>query len=54
MGGTRSGTTNDLPKVLNRTLGTNFEVIPGYTGTSTIRIAMQKREVDVPAGVGSP
>ncbi len=46
MGGTRSGTTNDLPKVLNKTLGTNFEVIPGYTGTSTIRIAMQKREVD--------
>ncbi|MFQ5851831.1 MAG: Bug family tripartite tricarboxylate transporter substrate binding protein [Candidatus Binatia bacterium] len=46
MGGTRSGTTNDLPKILNKTLGTNFKVIPGYRGTATIRIAMQKREVD--------
>ncbi|MFQ5542289.1 MAG: hypothetical protein ACE5E2_05620, partial [Candidatus Binatia bacterium] len=46
VGGTRSGTTNDLPKVLNKTLGTNFEVIPGYRGTATIRVAMQKREVE--------
>jgi len=46
MGGTRSGTTNDLPPILNRTLGTNLEVIPGYKGTATIRVAMQRREVD--------
>ena len=47
MGATRSGsTTNDLPKILNLTMGTKFDVITGYRGTATIRIAMQKREVD--------
>ena len=46
MGSTRSGTTLALPKILNKTLGTKFEVITGYSGTSTVRIAMQKREVD--------
>ena len=46
VGGTRSGTTNDMPKILNRTLGTNFEVIAGYRGTGPIRLAMQKRELD--------
>ncbi|MFQ5853568.1 MAG: Bug family tripartite tricarboxylate transporter substrate binding protein [Candidatus Binatia bacterium] len=47
MGSTRAGsTTNDLPKILNKALGTNFNVIAGYRGTATIRIAMQKREVD--------
>jgi tripartite-type tricarboxylate transporter receptor subunit TctC len=47
IGSTRAGTTtDDLPRLLNLTLGTNFDVIPGYTGTSRIRIAMQKKEVD--------
>ncbi|HZD41107.1 MAG TPA: hypothetical protein VE131_10325 [Terriglobales bacterium] len=47
IGSTRAGTTtDDLPRLLNLTLGTHFEVIPGYTGTSRIRIAMQKREVE--------
>ncbi len=47
LGSTRAGgTTFDLPEMLNRTLGTNFDLITGYRGTSTIRIAMQKREVD--------
>lgn len=47
IGSTRAGTTtDDLPRLLNMTLGTNFDVIPGYTGTSRIRIAMQKKEVD--------
>jgi len=47
MGATRSGSsTDDTPKILNKTLGTRFNVIPGYRGTSTIRIALQKREVD--------
>jgi len=47
VGATRAGsTTDDLPKILNQTLGTNFDVISGYTGTATIRIAMQKQEVD--------
>lgn len=47
MGSTRAGaTTDDLPRILNITLGTKFEVISGYKGTSRIRIAMQKKEVD--------
>lgn len=47
IGSTRAGTTtDDLPRLLNATLGTNFDVIPGFTGTSRIRIAMQKREID--------
>jgi len=46
MGGTRSGTTNTMPKILNKTLGTNFKVISGYKGTSRIRIALQKKELD--------
>jgi len=46
MGSTRAGTTNDVPKILNRTLGTSFDVISGYAGTATVRIAMQKQEVD--------
>jgi len=46
MGATKAGsTTYDFPVVLNKLLGTNFEVISGYTGTTTIRIAMQKQEV---------
>ena len=47
IGATRAGsTTDDLPKILNKTLGTNFEVVSGYRGTATIRLAMQKKEVD--------
>ncbi len=47
VGATRAGsTTDDLPKILNKTLGTNFDVISGYRGTATIRIAMQKKEID--------
>lgn len=44
---TRAGTTtDDLPRLLNMALGTNFDVIPGFTGTSRIRIAMRKGEID--------
>ena len=47
IGATRAGsTTDDLPKILNQTLGTNLDVISGYTGTATIRLAMQKKEVE--------
>lgn len=47
MGATRAGSTyNDLPKILNKTVGTKFDVITGYKGTSKIRVAMQAREVD--------
>ncbi len=47
MGATRAGSsTDDVPKILNLVLKTNFDVISGFKGTSRIRIAMQKREID--------
>jgi len=46
IGATGVGTTVDLPRILNLTLGTKFDVISGYGGTPRIRIAMQQREVD--------
>jgi tripartite-type tricarboxylate transporter receptor subunit TctC len=46
MGATRAGNTTQLPEMLNRWAGGKFEVIPGYTGTSKIRLAMRSREVD--------
>jgi len=47
MGGMSPGIElSDLPKILNLTLGTKFDVIPGYEGTARIRVAMQIREVD--------
>jgi tripartite-type tricarboxylate transporter receptor subunit TctC len=47
MGANRAGTTGyDLPLILNKTIGTNFNVISGYSGTSKIRVALQARELD--------
>jgi tripartite-type tricarboxylate transporter receptor subunit TctC len=47
MGATGPGSTyEDLPKILNLTLGTKFKVISGYEGTGTILVAMRRKEVD--------
>jgi tripartite-type tricarboxylate transporter receptor subunit TctC len=47
MGGMRPGTSyTDVPKILNQVAGTNFDVIAGYAGTSPIRLALQRHEVD--------
>ncbi len=47
MGSTRAGSTyNDLPMILNQTIGTKFDVINGYKGTSLITVAMRAKEVD--------
>jgi tripartite-type tricarboxylate transporter receptor subunit TctC len=47
MGSTGPGSTyDDLPEILNRTLGTKFKVISGYEGTSTILVAMRRKEID--------
>lgn len=47
MGATGPGSTyDDLPQILNRTLGTKFKVITGYEGTGTILVAMRRKEVD--------
>jgi tripartite-type tricarboxylate transporter receptor subunit TctC len=46
VGATRAGSTGyDLPLILNKTMGTNFEVVSGYTGTATTRVALQSREL---------
>jgi tripartite-type tricarboxylate transporter receptor subunit TctC len=46
VGATRAGSAGyDLPLILNQTLGTRFEVVSGYTGTATTRVALQKREL---------
>jgi tripartite-type tricarboxylate transporter receptor subunit TctC len=46
MGAVREGNTVHLPTMLNHWAGANFQIIPGYTGTSKIRIAMQSKEID--------
>jgi tripartite-type tricarboxylate transporter receptor subunit TctC len=47
MGSTGPGSTyDDMPQILNRTLGTKFKVVSGYEGTSTILVAMRRREMD--------
>jgi len=47
MGATRAGSTyNDLPKILNQTVGTKFDVITGYKGTSQITVGMRSKELD--------
>lgn len=46
VGATRAGSTGyDLPLIMNKTLGTNFEVVPGFSGTATTRVALQKGEL---------
>lgn len=39
-------TTDDLPKLMNALAGTKLKVVPGYKGTSHIRAAMQRKELD--------
>jgi len=47
MGGVNPGSpSSDLPRILNLTLGTKFDVISGFGGSSRNRIALQIREVD--------
>jgi tripartite-type tricarboxylate transporter receptor subunit TctC len=47
MGATRAGSTyHDVPKILNQTVGTKFEVITGYTGTSKILLGMRSKELE--------
>lgn len=46
VGGTRAGSTGvDLPKLLNKTIGTNFDVVSGYSGTAKSRLALQSKEI---------
>ena len=47
MGSTAPGSApEDIPRILNRTLGTKFKVVSGYDGSDTITLAMKRKEVD--------
>jgi tripartite-type tricarboxylate transporter receptor subunit TctC len=47
MGSTAPGSHSvDLPLMLNKMLGTKFNVVTGYAGTAQVRLALQRREVD--------
>ncbi len=47
LGGTAPGAdTDDFPKLLIATLGANIRMVSGYTGTSTVRLAVDGGEVD--------
>lgn len=47
VGGTAPGSHSvDLPLMLNKMLGTKFNIVSGYQGTAQVRLAMQRREVD--------
>jgi tripartite-type tricarboxylate transporter receptor subunit TctC len=47
MGSTGPGSTyDDTPRILNQTIGTKFKIVSGYEGTSTILVAMRRKEVD--------
>lgn len=46
-GGTRAGaSSDDLPKIMNALMGTDFKIISGYKGTGPIRVALQRQEID--------
>lgn len=40
------GAYEDVPKVLNETLGTKFKVVSGYEGTGPVLVALRSKEVD--------
>jgi tripartite-type tricarboxylate transporter receptor subunit TctC len=47
MGSTGPGSTyDDVPQILNRAIGTKFNIVSGYEGTSTILVAMRRKEID--------
>ena len=47
MGSTGPGSTyDDVPRILNQAMGTKFKVVSGYEGTSTILVAMRRKEID--------
>ena len=39
-------TTYDVPVILQEALGANIKMVPGYTGTSRMRLAIESREVE--------
>ena len=50
--GVAGGTTRDMPTMLNNLLGTKFKLVPGYNGTSSVNLAIEKGEVQGICGMG--
>jgi tripartite-type tricarboxylate transporter receptor subunit TctC len=47
LGGTAPGaSTDDFPKLLNALAGANIKLVSGYTGSNTIKLAVDSHEVD--------
>ncbi|MFQ5849614.1 MAG: Bug family tripartite tricarboxylate transporter substrate binding protein [Candidatus Binatia bacterium] len=44
--GAAGSSTREQPRILNEFLGANLKLVLGYRGTSSIRAAMERREVD--------
>jgi tripartite-type tricarboxylate transporter receptor subunit TctC len=46
-GSTGPGSTyDDVPRILNQTIGTKFKVVSGYEGSGPIYVAMRRKEVE--------
>lgn len=53
VGSSQRGTsTSAIPEMLNALVGTKFRITLGYSGTSTIMLAMERREVEGMCGWG--
>lgn len=50
--GTAGTATHDTPAILNAALGTKFKLVSGYKGSSGLRLASDRAEVDGFCGVG--
>ena len=50
--GAAGTSTYDFPVVLNSLLGTRFKVVKGYNGTSALRLALERGEIEGICGVG--
>lgn len=50
--GGSTGTTRQMPGVLNAILGTKFKLISGYPGTKDVLLALQRNEIQGLCGLG--
>jgi tripartite-type tricarboxylate transporter receptor subunit TctC len=50
--GAAGTSTYDFPVVLNSLLGTKFKLVKGYNGTSALRLALERGEIEGFCGVG--
>lgn len=50
--GAAGTSTHDFPVVLNNLLGTKFKLVKGYNGSSALRLALERGEIEGFCGVG--